>query len=85
MMVMLSISFRYIDYLDSRKGIDLDSTRCPLCDDALETESHLFVECCIARDAWSKVLGCLNIRNSNISTLPQALSHVDHSNLPASL
>ncbi|PWA59872.1 reverse transcriptase domain, Reverse transcriptase zinc-binding domain protein [Artemisia annua] len=37
--------------LDTR-GIDLHSTRCPLCDEALETAQHLFVECMVAKDIW---------------------------------
>ncbi|GKB32197.1 RNA-directed DNA polymerase, eukaryota, reverse transcriptase zinc-binding domain protein [Tanacetum coccineum] len=41
--------------LDSR-GIDLHSIRCPLCDDAIESEEHLFVYCKIAKK-HGKVLG----------------------------
>ncbi|GJW77033.1 gypsy type transposase [Tanacetum coccineum] len=33
--------------LDSR-GIDLHSTRCPICDDDLETEDHVLVKCDVA-------------------------------------
>ena len=40
--------------LDAR-GINLDSTRCPLCDQAIEDLQHLFVECPIAKDLWSMV------------------------------
>ncbi|PWA92914.1 reverse transcriptase zinc-binding domain-containing protein [Artemisia annua] len=35
-----------------RRGVDLDSARCPICDDAIETEEHLFVDCKITRHAW---------------------------------
>ncbi|PWA46450.1 RNA-directed DNA polymerase, eukaryota, Reverse transcriptase zinc-binding domain protein [Artemisia annua] len=35
-----------------RRGVDLDSVRCPICDDAIETEEHLFVDCKIARHTW---------------------------------
>nr|GEX34916.1 hypothetical protein [Tanacetum cinerariifolium] len=34
------------------RGIDLDSVRCPMCDDAIETEDHIFVSCSIAKDTW---------------------------------
>ncbi|GKC64896.1 RNA-directed DNA polymerase, eukaryota, reverse transcriptase zinc-binding domain protein, partial [Tanacetum coccineum] len=39
-----------------RRGVDLDSVRCPICDDAVQTEKHLFVDCKIARDTWINVL-----------------------------
>ncbi|GKD91844.1 hypothetical protein Tco_1371681 [Tanacetum coccineum] len=55
-MVMLSISFRHVDYLDSRRSIALDSIHWPVCENALQTESRFFVNCCIARDTLSKVL-----------------------------
>ena len=38
-----------------RRGIDLHSTRCPLCDDNRETEEHLFVKCPVAIDSWKMV------------------------------
>ncbi|GJV56507.1 RNA-directed DNA polymerase, eukaryota, reverse transcriptase zinc-binding domain protein [Tanacetum coccineum] len=40
--------------LDSR-GIDLDSTRCNLCDDDIETEDHVFVYFPIATHTWKPV------------------------------
>ncbi|GJV97750.1 hypothetical protein Tco_1549327 [Tanacetum coccineum] len=35
--------------LDMR-DIDLDTLRCPVCDDDLESEDHIFAKCCIAVD-----------------------------------
>ncbi|GJY17125.1 putative RNA-directed DNA polymerase, eukaryota, reverse transcriptase zinc-binding domain protein [Tanacetum coccineum] len=35
--------------LDMR-GIDLDTLRCPVCDDDLESEDHIFAKCCITVD-----------------------------------
>ncbi|GJZ22493.1 putative RNA-directed DNA polymerase [Tanacetum coccineum] len=40
--------------LDSR-GVDLDSVRCAICDDAIETIQHLFVDCTISKSLWSMV------------------------------
>ncbi|PWA85898.1 reverse transcriptase domain, Reverse transcriptase zinc-binding domain protein [Artemisia annua] len=40
--------------LDAR-GIDIDSLRCPVCNDAIESTPHLFVECTIASDIWSRI------------------------------
>ncbi|PWA65795.1 reverse transcriptase domain, Reverse transcriptase zinc-binding domain protein [Artemisia annua] len=35
-----------------KRDIDLDSTRCPLCDDGLESSQHIFVDCKIANSVW---------------------------------
>ncbi|PWA61396.1 reverse transcriptase domain, Zinc finger, CCHC-type [Artemisia annua] len=32
------------------QGIDLNSLRCPLCDDDLETKEHILVLCCVAKN-----------------------------------
>nr|GEU91646.1 reverse transcriptase zinc-binding domain-containing protein [Tanacetum cinerariifolium] len=34
------------------RDMDLNSTHCPVCDDALETAQHLFIDCTIARNLW---------------------------------
>ena len=36
-------------------GIDLDSTRCPVCDVCVETSQHLFVDCTVARGLWKMI------------------------------
>lgn len=38
-----------------KRGIDLNSTRCPICDDAQEMEFHLFGKCRVAKEVWSNV------------------------------
>ncbi|PWA39984.1 hypothetical protein CTI12_AA566940 [Artemisia annua] len=40
------------------RGIDVDSTRCLVCDEAIEKSQHLFVECTIASSLWSMVATC---------------------------
>ncbi|GJS73079.1 RNA-directed DNA polymerase, eukaryota, reverse transcriptase zinc-binding domain protein [Tanacetum coccineum] len=40
--------------LDAR-GVDLDSTRCPICDEDLESSQHLFLECLVASSLWQMV------------------------------
>ncbi|GKE74034.1 RNA-directed DNA polymerase, eukaryota, reverse transcriptase zinc-binding domain protein [Tanacetum coccineum] len=40
--------------LDAR-GIDLDSTRCPICDGCVETSEHLFIDCTVARGLWKMI------------------------------
>ncbi|GKE58817.1 RNA-directed DNA polymerase, eukaryota, reverse transcriptase zinc-binding domain protein, partial [Tanacetum coccineum] len=38
-----------------RRGVDLDSIRCLICDEDVETEDHVFVSCKIAADTWKEV------------------------------
>ncbi|XP_071727356.1 uncharacterized protein [Rutidosis leptorrhynchoides] len=38
-----------------KRGIDLGSTRCPTCDDDIETIEHAFISCKHARDIWDRV------------------------------
>ncbi|GKB75641.1 putative RNA-directed DNA polymerase, eukaryota, reverse transcriptase zinc-binding domain protein [Tanacetum coccineum] len=46
------------------RGIDLDSTRCPVWDDNIETTQHLFVECKVAAEIWKMVLMWWDIGDS---------------------
>ncbi|XP_071718871.1 uncharacterized protein [Rutidosis leptorrhynchoides] len=38
-----------------KRGIDLNSIRCPLCDDDIESLDHSLVSCKIAKDKWVKI------------------------------
>ncbi|XP_071731845.1 uncharacterized protein [Rutidosis leptorrhynchoides] len=38
-----------------KKGIDLDSVRCPVCDDVLETLDHVLLNCNFAQDVWIRL------------------------------
>ncbi|PWA91466.1 3-oxoacyl-[acyl-carrier-protein] synthase 3 [Artemisia annua] len=38
-----------------KRGIDLHSTRCPVCDGAIETSQHVLVECPIAAHLWDSI------------------------------
>ncbi|GKE07349.1 RNA-directed DNA polymerase, eukaryota, reverse transcriptase zinc-binding domain protein [Tanacetum coccineum] len=58
--------------LDMR-GIDLDTLRCPVCDDDLESEDHIFAKCCIAVDTWRGVLWW-HIPGITITSLEDVLS-----------
>ncbi|GJY65541.1 RNA-directed DNA polymerase, eukaryota, reverse transcriptase zinc-binding domain protein [Tanacetum coccineum] len=40
--------------LDCR-GIDLDTVRCPVCDDDTESEEHIFIHCKASSDTWKEV------------------------------
>ena len=65
-----------------RRGIDLDTVRCPLCNNDIETEDHIFVKCPIAIDTWKVVFSWWQfsgINNSNLldilNRLPMAHKH----------
>lgn len=36
-----------------RKGIDLDSLLCPICQEDVETVNHIFFNCKLAKDLWA--------------------------------
>ncbi|GKD23376.1 hypothetical protein Tco_1225079 [Tanacetum coccineum] len=50
----------------------MDSVRCPICDDALETEQHVFVSCILAVKIWKDILNWWNIKDVDVSTLDDA-------------
>ncbi|XP_071718823.1 uncharacterized protein [Rutidosis leptorrhynchoides] len=39
-----------------KRGIDLHSVRCPICDGGIETAEHILFSCQVAMEVWSKVL-----------------------------
>ncbi|XP_071713623.1 uncharacterized protein [Rutidosis leptorrhynchoides] len=38
-----------------KRGIDLDSVRCTVCDNDLETVEHILLKCSFAKDTWNRV------------------------------
>ncbi|GKC69920.1 RNA-directed DNA polymerase, eukaryota, reverse transcriptase zinc-binding domain protein, partial [Tanacetum coccineum] len=60
-----------------KRGIDLHSVRCPICDDDLESENHIFVECIVAKDTWSAILKWWGIQNLNILSLNDVIELAD--------
>ncbi|XP_071730433.1 uncharacterized protein [Rutidosis leptorrhynchoides] len=38
-----------------KRGVDLHSTRCPVCDDDIETLHHSIISCKVAKDVWEKI------------------------------
>ncbi|XP_071739239.1 uncharacterized protein [Rutidosis leptorrhynchoides] len=51
-----------------KKGIDLHSVRCPICDDDIESMDHVFLFCSNAMDIWSRVCNWWGLGNfSNFS------------------
>ncbi|GKD50972.1 RNA-directed DNA polymerase, eukaryota, reverse transcriptase zinc-binding domain protein [Tanacetum coccineum] len=66
--------------LDNR-GIDLHSTRCPVCDNDLETEEHILVKCNVAVETWCGILKWWNLHNTRIDNLNDIFSLASRSNL----
>lgn len=64
-----------------KRGVDLHSVRCPICDDDLECENHIFVECTVAKDTWLAVFKCWGFDNLNISSLNDAIDLADRAPL----
>lgn len=65
-----------------RRDIDLDSTRCPICDDALETSLYLFVECGFAKSIWEWVSKWWGF-DDYPKSLANLISWADATNLPS--
>ena len=66
--------------LDSR-GIDLDSTRCPVCNDEIETSQHLLIDCAIAKSSWILVSRWWGFHDYP-KDLPSLIKWADNTNLP---
>ncbi|XP_071687221.1 uncharacterized protein [Rutidosis leptorrhynchoides] len=49
-----------------KRGIDLHSVRCPVCDDDLESVDHSLINCKFARDVWSRVHKWWNFSSSSV-------------------
>ncbi|GJY89742.1 RNA-directed DNA polymerase, eukaryota, reverse transcriptase zinc-binding domain protein [Tanacetum coccineum] len=55
-----------------KRGIDLDYVRCPLCDDDIETEDHLFALCSIAKDVWKEVMAWWKVSGVLVTSVDDA-------------
>ncbi|XP_071715133.1 uncharacterized protein [Rutidosis leptorrhynchoides] len=64
--------------LDNR-GIDLHSTRCPLCDDSLESVDHTLIFCSHAREIWERIFKWWNMGSFNYYTINELLVENNHS------
>ncbi|GJV79526.1 RNA-directed DNA polymerase, eukaryota, reverse transcriptase zinc-binding domain protein [Tanacetum coccineum] len=70
--------------LDHR-GIDLDLVRCPLCNDDIETKTHVFVNCSLVRCIWKDVFSWWQISNTSITNLDDLFSLPDHVTMESKL
>ncbi|GKC33112.1 RNA-directed DNA polymerase, eukaryota, reverse transcriptase zinc-binding domain protein [Tanacetum coccineum] len=67
-----------------KRGLDLDSVRCPMCNDDLETVQHVFVDCSVANYLWNMISVWWGFNNFP-STLANLISWSDTTNLSPSM
>ena len=48
-----------------------------MCDDAIETEDHIFVSCSIAKDTWKSIVDWWNIPSITIANLLEGINLAD--------
>ncbi|GJS89701.1 RNA-directed DNA polymerase, eukaryota, reverse transcriptase zinc-binding domain protein [Tanacetum coccineum] len=65
----------------SRKGIDLDSLNCPICDTSVETTNHSLWFCSLATTLWHRVFVWLDIAPPNPSNIQDVFSWLDNMRL----
>ncbi|XP_071687451.1 uncharacterized protein [Rutidosis leptorrhynchoides] len=51
-----------------KRGVDLNSVRCPVCDNAPESVEHIILECNLSIEIWSRVRDWWNIPSSSVYT-----------------
>ncbi|XP_071718854.1 uncharacterized protein [Rutidosis leptorrhynchoides] len=56
-----------------KRGIDLHSVRCPVCDDNLESVDHALVSCRLASDVWNRVYKWWNLGSCSLSCVSESL------------
>ncbi|XP_071732316.1 uncharacterized protein [Rutidosis leptorrhynchoides] len=51
-----------------KRGIDLHSVRCPVCDDGLESVDHALFECKSSSDVWARILKWWNFNTTTCAS-----------------
>ncbi|XP_071687593.1 uncharacterized protein [Rutidosis leptorrhynchoides] len=57
-----------------KRGLDLNTIRCPVCDDSLETVEHSMIFCKVARDTWDRVYKWWGLGNFNTFSVDEILN-----------
>nr|GFA16724.1 RNA-directed DNA polymerase, eukaryota [Tanacetum cinerariifolium] len=68
----------------SRKGIDLDSLTCPICDFSIETTNHTLWFCSLATTLWQKIFVWLDIVSPSPSNIQDIYSWLEDTRVPSS-
>ncbi|GKB89015.1 RNA-directed DNA polymerase, eukaryota, reverse transcriptase zinc-binding domain protein [Tanacetum coccineum] len=66
----------------SLRGIDITSISCPLCNNAVESSSHIFFSCPLARQVRSKVMRWWELEDTSINDYGEWLNWLVNSRLP---
>ncbi|GJR27285.1 hypothetical protein Tco_1103517 [Tanacetum coccineum] len=64
------------------RGVDLDFVRCPIYDDEIESEEHIFVMCNVAREARKNIFLWRKIDNTSINNLNDVINLADRVSFP---
>ncbi|XP_071726640.1 uncharacterized protein [Rutidosis leptorrhynchoides] len=56
-----------------KRGIDLHSVHCPVCDDDLESVDHLLIKCKEALDVWNRIFKWWNLGSCSLSNMSDIL------------
>nr|GEV32531.1 RNA-directed DNA polymerase, eukaryota, reverse transcriptase zinc-binding domain protein [Tanacetum cinerariifolium] len=59
------------------RGMDLESVRCAVCDEEIETEEHVFVHCKIAVDIWKDIFKWWKIPILHLNNLSDVVHLAD--------
>ncbi|GJX77001.1 RNA-directed DNA polymerase, eukaryota, reverse transcriptase zinc-binding domain protein [Tanacetum coccineum] len=60
----------------SRRGLDIDSILCPLCENVVESTTHIFFTCRIAREIFRKVSCWWDVSFTEVSTYDEWLDWI---------
>ncbi|GKA44115.1 RNA-directed DNA polymerase, eukaryota, partial [Tanacetum coccineum] len=67
----------------SRQGIEINSILCPSCGVAVESTSHIFFTCHIARDVFHKIANCWDVNFMELSSYEEWLEWLLNLLLPS--
>ena len=57
-----------------RRGVNLQSVLCSLCDSEMETATHMFTGCCFATEVWSRVEAWCRLSPSIMFDVPDIIN-----------
>ncbi|GKE09043.1 RNA-directed DNA polymerase, eukaryota [Tanacetum coccineum] len=55
----------------SRRGIEIDSILCPICDRGVESTRHIFFSCCLVRQIARKICSWWDIEYSDVNSFTE--------------
>ncbi|XP_071739044.1 uncharacterized protein [Rutidosis leptorrhynchoides] len=65
-----------------KRGVDLDTVRCPVCNNDLETVEHIFIHCFFAKDLWSRVFRWWKINRKMYTQLEDMFKGIENPSQP---